>query len=164
MLQPSSQAARHTEEVLQRHFELDKTRRQQATNLGRRSNIVSHTPDKVLPLPVLPPQLTTYPNCSFTALCECSAEHSHSDSWFDTVTAYNFATTADFLHCLKADTRAAFLQKVSQSVDMPRNLKEQYLKCYQSICASMQGDPTPMSTTRVSVFETSFRTDCASAR
>jgi hypothetical protein len=33
MLQPSSQAARHTEEVLQRRFELDKSRRQQATNL-----------------------------------------------------------------------------------------------------------------------------------
>jgi hypothetical protein len=33
MVQPSSQAARHTEEVLQRCFELDKTRRQEATNL-----------------------------------------------------------------------------------------------------------------------------------
>lgn len=31
MLQPSSQAARHTDEVLQRRFEIDKGRRQQAT-------------------------------------------------------------------------------------------------------------------------------------
>jgi hypothetical protein len=44
-----------------------------AANMGRRSNIVSHTPDKVLPLPALPPSLTTYPNCSLTALCECPA-------------------------------------------------------------------------------------------
>jgi hypothetical protein len=33
MVQPSSQAVCHTEEVLQRRFELDKTRRQEATNL-----------------------------------------------------------------------------------------------------------------------------------
>ena len=87
--QPSSQDARHNDEVLQRRFELDKARRQQATNLhnsfghphnaallkfvqhtgfecrylkryilahqcpfcdanmGRRSNIVSHTPNKL---------------------------------------------------------------------------------------------------------------------
>ncbi len=113
MVQPSSHSTRHTEEVLQRRFELDKTRSQEETNLhncyghphnvallkfvqhtgfefrylkryilahkcsfcdanmGRRSNIVSHTPDKVLPLPALPTTLTTYPNCSFTALCAC---------------------------------------------------------------------------------------------
>jgi hypothetical protein len=78
MVQPSSQAARHTEEVLNRRFELDKTRHQETTNLH---NCYSHPtmlplccvpyPDKVLPLPVLPPRLTTYPNCSFTALCAC---------------------------------------------------------------------------------------------
>jgi hypothetical protein len=46
------------------------------------------------------------------------------DNSFDTVATYNFSTTADFLDCLKTGTRVAFLQKASQSVDMPRNLKE----------------------------------------
>ena len=86
------------------------------------------------------------------------------DNWFDTVSAYNFASTADFLDWLKAGTRVAFFQKASQSSDMPRALKEQYLKCYQAICASMVLDPTPMTQARVAVFEASFRTDCASAQ
>ena len=54
------------------------------------------------------------------------------DNWFETVASYNFASTLNFLDCLKVDTRVSFLQKVSQSDDMPRNLKEQYLKCYQT--------------------------------
>jgi len=61
-------------------------------------------------------------------------------------------------------TSVAFFQKASQSVDMPRALKEQYLKCHQVIRASMVINPTPMTQTRVTVFEESFRTDCASAQ
>jgi len=76
----------------------------------------------------------------------------------------NFAANADLLDWLKAGTRVAFFQKASQSVDMPRALKEQYLKCHQAICASMVINPTPMTQARVAVFEESFRTDCASAQ
>lgn len=47
---------------------------------------------------------------------------------------------------------------------MPRNLKDQYLKCYQAICASAVNDPTPMTTARVAVFEDNLRTDCASVQ
>jgi hypothetical protein len=47
---------------------------------------------------------------------------------------------------------------------MSRALKDQYLKCHQAICVSMVIDPTPMTLARVTVFEESFRTDCASAQ
>jgi hypothetical protein len=36
-------------------------------------HIVSHTPNKVLPLPALPLPITSYPDCCLTALCQCSA-------------------------------------------------------------------------------------------
>jgi hypothetical protein len=41
------------------------------------------------------------------------------DNCFDTVSAYNFPTTAALLDWLQAGTRVAFFQKASQSVDMP---------------------------------------------
>jgi hypothetical protein len=60
------------------------------------------------------------------------------DPWFDTAAAYKFASALALLDWLQAGVRIAFIQKASQSSDTPRNLKEQYLKCYQSIFADGQ--------------------------
>lgn len=85
------------------------------------------------------------------------------DPWFDTAAAYKFASALALLDWLQAGVRIAFIQKASQSSDTPRNLKEQYLKCYQAICADGQLNPTPMTMARMAVFEASLRTDCAAA-
>jgi hypothetical protein len=71
------------------------------------------------------------------------------DPWFHTAAAYNFATAAALLDWLQAGTRIAFIQKARQSPDTPRNLKEQFLKCYQAICADQQLNPTPMTMARL---------------
>ena len=113
LIHPSYEAACHTDEVLQRRFEIEQRRKQEVTNLHnafghphnaalltfvqhtglecrylkryilthtcpycdsnmvRRSNVVSHTPAKVLPLPALSPPFTSYPDCFLTATCEC---------------------------------------------------------------------------------------------
>jgi hypothetical protein len=66
------------------------------------------------------------------------------DPWFDVAENYNFATATDFLNWLQAGTRISFVQKASQAPDVPRPLKEQYLKCYQKVCADAQTNPNPI--------------------
>ncbi len=85
------------------------------------------------------------------------------DPWFHTAAAYNFPTAAALLDWMPAGVRIVCMQKARQSPDTPRNLKEQYLKCYQVICAELQANPAHMTMTRMAAFEASFRTDCASA-
>jgi lipopolysaccharide biosynthesis glycosyltransferase len=78
------------------------------------------------------------------------------DPWFHTAAAYNFATAAALLDWLQAGTRIAFIQKARQSPDTPRNLKEQFLKCYQAICADQQLNPSPMTMARLAVLGPAF--------
>ncbi len=84
------------------------------------------------------------------------------DPWFHTAAAYNF-TKPRLLDWLQSGVRFVFMKKASQSADTPRNLKEQYLKYYQVICDDLQANPAHMTMTRMSVFETSFHTDCATS-
>jgi hypothetical protein len=81
------------------------------------------------------------------------------DPWFHTASAHYFPTATVLLDWLQSGVRIAFIQKARQSPDTPRNLKEQYLKCYQAICAELQANPVHMTMTRMSVFESIFRTD-----
>ena len=69
----------------------------------------------------------------------------------------------EILDWLKAGTRVAFVHKVSQSSDTSRNLKDQYLKTWQKICADAQLNPNPKTTVCWATYEAGFRTDWAGA-
>ncbi len=87
------------------------------------------------------------------------------DPWFDYrgSPTYNFATAAQILNWLKVGTRVTFIHKYSQSPDLARLLKEQYLKCYRKVCADAQTNPDPMTMDRWDPYEAGLRTACAAS-
>ena len=57
----------------------------------------------------------------------------------------------------------AFNHKDIQSPDVPRLLKEQYLKCYQKVRANALTNPNPLTMDSWDPYEAGLRTDCTVA-